>query len=113
MNTLLTSDLSNAVIVNNLIHAALKVIPHLSDREEAKVDLIKAIFAFESAIASSAIGIDEIKEYMESHGMAVDDIVAWKLLKDVALDIDFNCVNQAIESHADEYLAACLDKQRK
>ena len=112
MDTRLISSFSNAVIVNQLICAALKAIPHLSDDEEAKRDLIRAVAVFESAIAPSAISLDEIKECMALHGLVADDNVALELLIKAALNIDLNYVSQAIEYQVDEYRPSQLEKQR-
>jgi hypothetical protein len=92
----------HAGIVQQLLESATAVLRFIPDSDE-KTTLCATLARFDNKIVPTAIELDEVVEYLNQRGVSVETTVASEILINAAYDIDLNCVDSAIEYHANEY----------
>jgi hypothetical protein len=102
-------ELPQASIVRELVEAASKAVPFLT-QNKVKRELMNVLASFDLVSVPSVVGLDEVRQYIALHGIKVDDVTAREILTKIALDIDLNYVNSAVQYHADEFISSCFDK---
>lgn len=102
--------LPQASIVRELVEAASKAVPLLK-QNKVKRELMNVLASFDSVSVPSVVSLDEVRQYIMLHGIKVDDAKAREILTKIALDIDLNYANYAVQYHADEFISFCLDTE--
>jgi hypothetical protein len=103
-------ELPQASIVRELVEAASKAVPYLK-HNKLKRKLLNALASFNSVSVPSMVGLDEVRQYISLQGIKVDDFTAREILTKIALDIDLNYVNSAVQYHVDEFVSSCHDTE--
>lgn len=94
--------LEQASIVQALIKNAVSSLNHISD-DEIKKKLIISLEPFYSSVTPTAIDVEEIKSLAIKDNLQISHVQALEILENVMYDIDFNCVDDSIKFHFNEF----------
>ena len=93
--------------VNDLLKSSCLALTQI-DNYEIRQQLEAAIQVFNRIICPSNISLDEVEELAEKYQIDITSDTAFDILKEAAMDIDFNYAGQAVEYHFDEYVMKTL-----
>ena len=95
--------LEQASLVQTLIENVIRSLDCIQD-DVVKSMLMESLEPFSYSIIPTTIDVNEIKTLANEYNASLTDVEALKILDNICLDIDLNCVNDSIRYHFDNFI---------